>query len=85
MMSLVRKHFENRVSHWMQKLPNVEKNWSALLQTLEGHFSYVTILAFSLDGKLLASASGDMAVRLWDSHSGAALHTLRGHWSMSTP
>jgi hypothetical protein len=33
---------------------------------LPGHTSYVWSLAFSPNGKTLASGSGDFAVRLWD-------------------
>jgi WD40 repeat protein len=36
----------------------------AVLQTLEGHSSYVQLVAFSLDGKIIASGSSDGTVRL---------------------
>ena len=57
----------------------MQVNWSAELQTLEGHSHYVSSVAFSPDSKQVVSGSGDNTVRLWDAATGAALQTLEGH------
>jgi WD40 repeat protein len=46
---------------------------------LEGHIDAVEDVAFSPDGKIIASASNDSTVRLWDAATGAALHTFKDH------
>jgi WD40 repeat protein len=47
-----------------------------VLQTLEGHSNSVNAVAFSRDGKVLASGSDDNTVKLWDAGTGAVLQTL---------
>lgn len=47
--------------------------------TLKGHTADVQSVAFSQDGKRLASGSEDRTVVVWDVTSGEELLTLRGH------
>src|ERR1700722_11828230 len=57
--SLIRRSFEDEKPKWITILSNVESDWGPCLQTLEGHSHSVRSVAFSPDGKLVASASAD--------------------------
>jgi WD40 repeat protein len=63
------------------QLRDVQTN--AELHRLTGHTSGVVSLAFSPDGKLLASGSYDTTVRLWDVQKGKLLYKLKGHGSIA--
>jgi len=47
--------------------------------TLKGHLDSVYSVAVSLDGSLIASASGDYTVRLWNTETGASVGAFEGH------
>jgi hypothetical protein len=49
------------------------------LLTLTGHTGWVWGVAYSLDGRHLASGSYDQTVKIWDTASGQELLTLTGH------
>jgi WD40 repeat protein len=57
----------------------MEADWGACIQTLYGHSSLVTSVAFSHDGTQVVSGSGYKTVKIWDAGSGACLKTLEGH------
>lgn len=55
--------------------------------TLEGHTNWVRSVYFSFDGEILASASDDKTLMLWNTTTGQRLKTLTGHrervWSVA--
>ena len=48
---------------------------------LHGHLRWILALAVSPDGRTLATAGYEPAIRLWDRASGRQIHTLEGHTS----
>jgi WD40 repeat protein/class 3 adenylate cyclase/GTPase SAR1 family protein len=66
-----------------EKLPRGVK----LVRTLRGHTSEIGRIAWSPDGRMLASPSKDTTIRLWDTDTGKCLRKLEGHkgivWSVA--
>ena len=54
------------------------RDWS-LLRSLKGHTGMATGVAFSPDGKRLASCGADRLVKVWDTKTGSELLSLAGH------
>ena len=75
--SLTRGLFKHEEPKWITIKPLMRDEWSACLQTLEGHSAGVNSVAFSRDSTRLASGSYDNTVKIWDASSGKCLRTLQ--------
>src|SRR5881398_2323492 len=53
--------------------------WAQGPRQFKGHGERVASVAFSPDGKVLATGSFDNTVKLWDFATGKELHNLKGH------
>ncbi|MCJ1386616.1 hypothetical protein MMC17_009742 [Xylographa soralifera] len=62
--SLIKGLFRHEEPKWITAKPPIGDEWSAYLQTLEGHRKGVTSVAFSRDSTCLASASFDKTVKI---------------------
>lgn len=76
--SIIRKIY-GQCPKWLRELPITSTTWGPELQKLEGHTEGVSSVAFSPDGSLLASASSDNTIKLWNPATGQEMQTLRGH------
>ncbi|KAK5992022.1 Vegetative incompatibility protein HET-E-1 [Cladobotryum mycophilum] len=77
--SLVRRLFEEEEPKWIALKPTMDANWGPSLQTLEGHHAEVLSIAYSPDGRRLATSSQDKTVKIWDSYTWKCNLTLEGH------
>ncbi len=70
------------VEHGQRADDEVRKNLPPgvkLVRTLRGHTGWIGRIAWSPDGRMLASPSEDGTIRLWNAETGECLRTLEGH------
>lgn len=77
--SVTREIYKSEAPDWFALQQGVNEYWNPCILTLEGHTKTVVSVAFSHDGRLLASGSLDRTVKIWDVSTGGCLHTLLGH------
>jgi WD40 repeat protein len=61
------------------KITLMDNKFSTIIKEVERHQSFINEIAWSPNGKLLASASDDKSVRIWRTDSLENLVTLEGH------
>lgn len=54
----------------------MDQHWGRYVNTFRGHKDWIRSIAFSPDGRLIASGSDDSSVRIWDVETGTTQHTL---------
>lgn len=77
--SVVRRNNLDKLPMWLRKVPHIEYSSASLIQTLAGHSGWVRAVAFSPDGKQIASGSTDRTIKLWDVRTSDLQKTLGGH------
>jgi WD40 repeat protein len=73
---------KNDEKKWRRADEEVRRNLPPgvkLLRTLRGHTNWIGRIAWSPDGRLLASPSSDKTIRLWDAETGECLRRLAMH------
>ncbi|UKZ94148.1 uncharacterized protein TrAFT101_009032 [Trichoderma asperellum] len=75
--SVIKNTFKGHIS-WIAREPETEMEiWNQHLQTLEGHSDGIKAVVFSHNSSLLASASHDGTVRIWNTNTGECLQELQ--------
>ena len=74
--SIIKRLFWKGLPGWIDMIVD---NWTPSFSALEGRPSPISVVVFSPGRRLLASASEDNTIRIWDSATGVLRSTLKGH------
>ncbi|PSN58928.1 hypothetical protein BS50DRAFT_509500, partial [Corynespora cassiicola Philippines] len=77
--SIVRRAFNEQVRQEVRVVLGRDAEWDACHSVLEGHSGWVKAVVFSPDSQLVASASDDSTVRVWETATGRCRSVLKGH------
>ena len=66
---------DSKIKIWRNNHDGTQK----LIHTLPGHQSTISQIKYSPDGKIIASASWDQTIKLWNAQTGELINTLKGY------
>ena len=67
--------WNGKIKIWRNNSDGTQK----LVRTLPGHDDTISQIKYSSDGKLIATASWDKTIKLWDGKNGTLVNTIQGH------
>ncbi|MEQ9623310.1 hypothetical protein [Coleofasciculus chthonoplastes] len=83
---LVAGGFDNKITRWQLETKALQR-LCLYPNSSYNHSGFISCLTFSPDQTILASASGDQTIRLWDGYTGEFQRSLNGHsnivWSVA--
>ena len=78
-MDLPRKPYKPSYALFLRDISGMSSTGRARSTVMLSHISHVYSVAFSPDSRMLASASRDSAVRVWDVADKREVYSLKGH------